>query len=155
MEKHPLLTRLLAIAGTVLVCLVLLSPVVFGVFRWLRAGWFTLDYLMPAELSPVALLGGLLLVAASVLARSLRGLIIGGLVAAVLLLVGFQWVAVVSGLASGETEAWVIWWAIVFAGIALFIIALICVAVGGVLLLRRLFSRASAQALPAGAGPGA
>lgn len=149
MEKHPLLTRLLAVAGTVLVWLVLLAPLVFGVAHWLRAGWLTVDYLMPAELSPVALLGGLLLVAASVLARSGRGLIIGGLVAAVLLLVGFQWVAVVSGLASGEIEPQGIWWSVTLAGVALFIFALVVTAVGGILLLRRLFAGRSARALPA------
>ena len=72
MEKHPLLTRLLAVAGTVLVWLVLLAPLVFGVAHWLRAGWFAVDYLMPAELSPVALLGGLLLVLDLIWHGSLR-----------------------------------------------------------------------------------
>ncbi len=57
MEKHSLLTRILAIAGTVLVGLPILAPVLFSIVALAAEGRFHLDYLMPAELFPAVLLG--------------------------------------------------------------------------------------------------
>jgi peptidoglycan/LPS O-acetylase OafA/YrhL len=92
------------------------------------------DYLMPAELFPLALAGGCLLIWAALRARSRRGLGI----AAGLLVVG-QVLAVVTGLASGETEPAGWQWALVLASIAGYSLALVVVGVGGLLLLRDLF----------------
>jgi hypothetical protein len=80
-----------------------------------------------------------LLLWAALRARARRGLIIGSLSSAVILLVGGQALAVVTGLASGRTEpaGWPL--ALVLASLILFVLALIALAVGGVLLLRDLF----------------
>jgi hypothetical protein len=138
METKNIPTRILAISGTVLVGLPVLAPIVFGVIHWFAAGRFLVDYLMPAELFPVVLVGGLLLVWASLRARLQQWLIGGALGASVLLLVGSQALAMVTGLDSAEGEEGV-WFVLVMGLLALFDGAVIAVGVGGALLLRDLF----------------
>lgn len=50
-------TKALAIAGTLLVWLPVLAPLVFSVVRLFNRQKFLLDFLMPAELFPVILAG--------------------------------------------------------------------------------------------------
>ncbi len=61
MEKKGGLTKILAIAGTVLVWLPILVPVTFCAARFAAHRVFRFNYLMPAELFPAVLLGGGLL----------------------------------------------------------------------------------------------
>ncbi len=141
MGNRNVWTKILAIAGSVLVWLPIIAPIVFSVPRLLRAPQFSLDYLMPAELFPVVLVGGALLVWAAVRARTRRALIGGALGAVVALLVGGQALAVVTGLASGETEPVGLPWAAVLGALILYDVAVIAMGVGGGLLLRDLFGR--------------
>jgi len=142
MEKKNGLTKGLAIAGTVLVWIPLLAPVFFAFVALATRGQFLFDYLMPAEIFPVALLGGGLLIWAAARAKSRLGLVAWGLGGAVALLVGTQALAVVTGLASGASEPTGWRWALVIGGLVAFIVALIVVGVGGILLLRDLFQPA-------------
>jgi hypothetical protein len=96
------------------------------------------DFLMPAELFPVALVGALLLLWAAQRARSQRKLIRWGLVAMVVFLFGGQAIAIVSGLASGAVEPTGWPWALAISSIALYTLALIEVCIAGVLLVREL-----------------
>jgi hypothetical protein len=139
MEKKSVFTRILAILGTVLVWLPILAPILFALGAFISAGLFRFDYLMPAELFPVALTGGLLLLWAAIRARSQRKLIGWGLGAAVALLFGGQGLAVVTGMASGAIEppGWLM--GIVLGMIVTYALALVAVGVGGILLLRQLF----------------
>ncbi len=146
MGDRNLLTKILAIAGTFFVWVPLLAPLVFGVFHFFRAGWFQVDYLMPAEMFPAVLVGAGLLIWAAIRARSRRLLILGGFGAAVALLFGAQALAEVTGLADGAMEPTGIWWALVVATFALYIVALIAVGVGGALLLRDVFGKGQQQA---------
>lgn len=139
MENKGTLTKILAITGTVLVWFPLLAPVLLSVVLFVQAGMFRFDYLMPAELFPVALGGGLLLLWAAIRARSRRAVIGWGLGIAVGLLFGSQALAVVTGLASGETEATGWQWALVLGSLIVYILALIAVGVGGILLLKDLY----------------
>ncbi len=141
MQKRSVAGKVLAVLGTVLVWLPILAPLVFGLIRFMGMGRFSFDFLMPAELFPVVLVGSLLLIWAAALTRSYRAPIIGGFILAVVLLVGGQVLAVVSGLASGETEPQGIWWVLVIALFVLYICALVTVGAAGILLLRRLFGR--------------
>jgi hypothetical protein len=139
MEKQGVLTKTLAIAGTVLVWLPILAPILFSAILLIQERIFRFDYLMPAELFPAILLGGALLVWAALRAHS-HGKLIGwslGLAAA--LLVGAQALAEVTGLASGAIEPAGWPWALVLGALAAFVLAILGVAVGGVLLLRDLF----------------
>ncbi len=94
---------------------------------------------MPAELFPIAMLGGGMLLWAALRARSRRGLIGWGLVIAVGMLFGGQALAVITGLASGETEPTPWLMALVLVPIGIYVLALVAVGIGGVLLVRDLF----------------
>jgi hypothetical protein len=131
----------LAVVGTVLVWIPIVAPIVFLLFRLARGGGFGMDYLMPAELFPAAIIGGLLLLWAALRAHSRQRLIGWGLAAAVGLLVGGQALAVASGLASGDAKPEGLPWILVLASIAGYTLAVIVIGVGGVLLARDLFRR--------------
>jgi hypothetical protein len=139
MEKKGVLTKTLAIVGTVLVWFPILAPILLSVLVLIIERMFRFDYLMPAELFPAALVGGGLLLWAALRARSRRRLIGWGLGIAVGLLVGGQALAVATGLASGENEPAGWWFALVLASIVAYSLALVAMGVGGALLLRDLF----------------
>ena len=142
MGKKDIFAKALAIAGTVLVWLPILAPLFFALVVSVRAHLPLLshfDYLMPAELFPLALAGGGLLLWAALRARSRRGLVGGSLAGAVILPVLGQAIASVTGLASGRTEPGGWQWTLVLAFLALYAAALIVMGVGGVLLVRDLF----------------
>jgi hypothetical protein len=139
MEKKGILTKMLAIVGTVLVWLPVLAPVVLSMAAIIEERVFRFDYLMPAELFPVALVGGGLLIWAALRVRLHRRLIGWGLGIAVGSLVGGQVLAIITGLASGETEPDGWWWALVLASIVVYSLTLVVIGVGGVLLLREPF----------------
>jgi hypothetical protein len=139
MEKKGVLTKILAIVGTVLVWFPILTPVLLSVAVIIKERMFRFDYLMPAELFPATLVGGGLLIWAALRRRSRRRLIGWGFGIAVGLLLGGQMLALVTGLASGETEPAGWWWALVLASIVVYSLALVVIGVGGLLLLRDLF----------------
>jgi len=149
MEKKGVFTKILAIVGTALVWFPILAPVLLSVAAFITERVFRFDYLMPAELFPAALVGGGLLLWAALRAHSRRGLIGWGLGIAAGLLVGGQVLAVVTGLASGESEPAGWWWALVLASLAVYSLALVVIGVGGVLLLYDLFElpRSPAESL--------
>ena len=142
MQRKDALTKVLAIAGTVLVWFPILATVVLSVAGSIGDRVFRFDYLMPAKLFPAALIGGGLLVWAALRARSRRGLIGWGLGVAVGLLVGGQVFAVATGLASGDTEPTGWRWALVVSSLGLYALALVVMGTGGVLLARDLFKHA-------------
>lgn len=139
MEKKGVLTKVLAIAGTVLVWFPILAPVLLSAAFLIKERRFLFDFFMPAELFPFVLAGGGLLIWAALRARSRWGLIGWGLGVAAGLLVGGQALAVATGLASGETEPAGWWFALVLASIVVYSLAVVLIGVGGVLLLRDLF----------------
>ncbi len=139
MGKKDLFTKMIAIAGTALVWLLLLAPVLIALGALFTGRGFLFDYLIPAEAFPVALAGGALLLWAALRLRSHRGLVGWGLGVAVGMWFGFQAIAEVTGLASGANEAagWRL--VVVLAGLAVYILALVAIGVGGILLTRDLF----------------
>lgn len=139
MENKSTLTKILAIVGTVLAWFPLLAPVLISIIFLVQEGIFRFDYLMPAELFPFALAGGLLLLWAAIRARTRLKLIGWSLGIAVGMLVGGQALAVVTGLASGETEPAGLPWALVLGSLIAFTLALIAVGVSGIMLLIDLF----------------
>jgi hypothetical protein len=141
MPKKDTLTKILAITGTVLAWFPLVAPILLTLIFFSSEGMWRFDYLMPAELFLFALAGGLLLLWAALRARSHSRLIGFSLAAAVLLLVGSQAIAVLTGLASGRIEpaGWPL--AVVMSVYITFVMALLVVAIGGSLLLRDLFKK--------------
>jgi hypothetical protein len=141
MAKRDVFTPSLAIAGTVLMWLPILAPFIFSIGLLTRAHVFRLDYLMPAELFPVVLAGGFALLFAAIRARSRRKIIGWAFGIAVVVLLGGQLVAVLTGLASGEAEPSGWQWALVVASLAVYSLSVVAMGVGGLLLLRDLFKR--------------
>lgn len=141
MPRTNLITRLLALAGTALVWFPLLMPVVLALVVAFIAREVHFDYLMPAELFPLALVGSALLIWAALRSHAHRRLIVGGFVLAIALLVGGQALAVVTGLASGDiaSSGWPLF--VVLGSVIAYGLALTAVGVGGLLLLRDLFRR--------------
>jgi hypothetical protein len=139
MVKHDTLTRILAVAGTIIVWLPILAPILLSAALLVQERKLRFDYLMPAELFLAVVAGACFLMWAALRARSRRVLIGGGLAVAVGLLVGAQSLAVATGLASGETEP--VGWprALVTALIGGYSMSLVVIGVGGLLLLHDLF----------------
>ncbi len=142
MSNKGILTKSLGIAGTALGWFPIVAPVVFSVGAFISRRVFRLDYLMPAELFPSVLLGGALLLWAAVRAKSNRRLIGWGLGVAAGMLFAGQAFAMVTGLASGQTEPSGFLLSILIGTLVIYIAAVIAMGVGGVLLLRGLFSPA-------------
>jgi hypothetical protein len=140
MEKQGILTKMLAIAGTLLVWFPIVAPILLTVVVVIVEREFLFDYLMPAELFLFLPVGGGLLIWAALRARAPWKRIAWGLVAAAALLVGAQGLAVVTGLASGDTATGGWQWALVLVLLAAYCLAVVALGVGGLLLLRRLFA---------------
>ena len=142
MKEKDVLTKILAVAGTVLAWFPILAPVLLTTFVYIRDNEFHFDYLMPAELFLSALLGAALLMWAAKRAGSRLKLIAWAFGIAVVSLFGGQELAVVTGLASGEIEPEGIWYVL---SLGLFVVvyslALIVVAVGGILLVRDIWRK--------------
>ena len=140
MGDKGVLTKILAVAGTVLVWLPILFTVLTGIMGTIASRVLRFDYLMPAELFPVALVGGASLLWAAYRARSQARPIGWGLVAALAFLFGGQAIAVVTGLASGAREAAGWPFVLVLGLIVLYTLAVIEIGIAGVSLVRNLYS---------------
>lgn len=141
MEKKDVLTKVLAVVGTVLVCFPIVATVALSVVGSIRGHTFRFDYLMPAELFPAALVGGGLLLWAALRARLRRGLIAWGLGIAVGMLIGGQVLAETTGLASGQIEptGWI--WTLVMVSLVAYSLTLLEIGIAGILLVRDLIQR--------------
>lgn len=94
-------TRYLAIFSAILLLGVIAFMVITSLFHLLTRGRFLMDYLLPGELFPLVLIGGVLTVIASFLVNYQK-LLTTLLFAATLLSLGIAlWYAQVSGLAQG------------------------------------------------------
>lgn len=141
MKDGKSFNRALVIAGTALVWLPLLAPVILMLVSAFQRGRLLFDFLMPAELFPVVLAGGLMLLWAALRTQNQRRLVAGCLGLGVALLFGGQGLAVVTGLASGETPIGGWQFYLVSAMIAGYALCAVGMGVGGILLLTHLFRR--------------
>lgn len=138
MEKKNYLTKILAIAGTAFVWLPLLAPILISAIAFTSDHILRFDYLMLAELFPAILIGGGLLIWAAMRAHSRQKLIGWGLVIATASLLSTQTLAIVTGLASGETEP-VGWpWILILAVLVIYSLSVVAIGVGSLLLLNDL-----------------
>ncbi len=144
MDRKSILTKLLALTGTILVWFPILAPVLLSFIFLLQKGIFHIDYLMPAELFLSFLLGSALLLWAALRAHSHWKLIAWGSGVAVLMLFGGMWLAQVTGLASGATEPAGLAWLAVLASLAFYVLGILFVGVESTRLLHDLFRNPSA-----------
>lgn len=141
MEKNNVLTKGLAITGTVLVWFPIAAPIVLSFVALATRGRFLLDYLMPMELFMFAIVGSGLLLWATLRAHSYVKFVAWGIGIAILMFFGVQWFAEVTGMASGATEPTVWMWSIAIAFLIVFVLGIVLVGTGGALLLRDLYKR--------------
>lgn len=141
MKPTNRLTKFLAISGTILVGLPVVAPIVFSLIRLVQGGSFMFDYLMPAELALLVLVGAGLLIWAAIRAHSRVRLFAWSLGAAVLTLVGSQALAVVSGLAHGTTPESSPWMVVVLSVLIAYDLLVLLLFITGFLLCRDLFAK--------------
>jgi hypothetical protein len=139
MERKNVLTKVLAVIGTVLVWFPIVATVALSMVGSIRSHIFLFDYLLPLELFPAVLAGGGVLLWAALLACLRRGLIAWGLGITAGMLIAGQVLAVTSGLASGQTEpaGWI--WTMLLVSIGIYWLALLELGIVGVLLIRDLY----------------
>lgn len=145
-------TRALAWVGVAGVLLPVVAPVVFSLIRAVQRGGWRFDYLMPAELAPVAGVGALLLLWAAIRAHAYRGAVAWGIAAAVAGLAGGSLIAIWSGIASGEVPIEEARWAQVLVTalvVGVYGVALVELGAAGVALARELAPHDDAGAHPA------
>lgn len=139
MDKKDQLSKILAVAGTVLVWIPSLAPLVIALFALGVRGVFLYDYLMPAELFPVALVGGGLLFWAAFRTKTLHKAIGVSFILAAALLVAVNLIATATGLASGETVPGGWAWALVIGVLIAYTLDLLSLGIEGAGLVRWLF----------------
>jgi len=143
MSRSDGVTKAMAVIGTVLTWIPLAFAILLSLGASLSDRGFRFDWLLPAELFPLVLAGGLLLLWAAARAHRLLRPIAVTLVVLVAVLVGGQALAVASGLADGrlQTSGWQ--WTTVVASIALYTLGVIVLGVLGLRLARDLWSTRS------------
>ena len=139
MKKKDIFSKILAIGGTVLAAFPILAAVYTALARWWRIGRLNIDYLLPLELFPLILVGGGMLLWAALRAKSRIKWIAWSFGTAGVMLVLSQLFAVLTGLASGAREPTGPIMAIVIVMMAVYILAVIAMVIGGAFLIRDLF----------------
>lgn len=104
MKTNALLTKMLTILGIAFVWFPILFPLIISIPHSFAVRQVQIDYLMPAELFPLVLVGSLLLFWAAWRTHLHRGVIGWGMGLGVGSLVLGQGIASVTGLASGAIE---------------------------------------------------
>lgn len=137
-NKNIKSTKVIAFIGTILTWLPILFTLITAIIGSIAFRKLLMDYLMPAELFPLALAGSLLLLWASRRSGIYKGRIGWSLVIMIGSLAACQGAAVLTGLAHGETEpaGWPLF--LVLTLLILYIAAVIVQCILGILLLRRL-----------------
>ncbi|MRR31331.1 hypothetical protein EG834_13645 [bacterium] len=138
--KNPL-TKILAIAGTILTAGPLLLPLFFGLMNALSGGQFLVDFLMPAELFLAVLAGGAMLVWAAVRTHLHTTWMTWSLSVAVCSLALSTGAAVINGQATGEIDPQQASWIVSLVGLGLYLLAVLALAVGGGRLIGDVFRR--------------
>lgn len=139
MENKGVFTNILAVAGTIFVWFPILAPILLTILFFIQEHIFRFDYLMPAELGLFAFGGGILLLIAAIQMRSYVKLIGWGLGIALVMIVGGQALAEITGLADGSTAIGGWQWMLVLGSLVIYTVAVIVIGVGGILLWRDLF----------------
>jgi hypothetical protein len=139
MNGKRVLLKILAVIGTILIWFPIAATVLISVIGSIQAGQFLFDFLMPMELFPAILVGGILLLWAAWKAHSRVKMIALGFVVMVVMLIGIQAFAVLTGIASGPATPSAWHWAVITAAIVFYSLALVDVAAAGILLVFDLF----------------
>lgn len=144
MAKKDLLTKIATVVGTGLACFPVVATLLLSLIGSITGRRFLFDYLMPAELFPIALAGGLLLLWSAWRAHLRRGLVAWSLSAVILFLAGGIALADGTGLASGAVGPGGWEWTLVLGAFIVYTLALLVLDWSGILLMRDLFKSGAA-----------
>lgn len=141
MKVGNVLIKVFALAGVILVWIPLIFTLLTATIGSIANRKLLFDYLMPAELFPLALSGTLLLLLAAMLTHAYRKPICLGAAAAVLFLLGSLTLAKVTGLASGSDDpaGWAMISAIVL--INLYSISIVVIGTIGILINKAVYRK--------------
>lgn len=129
MRKQSLLTIVLVFFGTCLLWIPFLFLFVTSLFGTIQSGMVRFDYLLIGEMFPLILLGGGLLIGVAFREKLYRKLLPLLYVLAIGLLFGAQWLAIATGIASGEKPAEGVAWIAVLGGIVLYSVVSLVLAI--------------------------
>ncbi len=148
MPQRSTWTRILAIVGTILVWLPVAFMVLVSIVVAIRAGVFRMDYFLPAEMFPLELVGGALLVVAAILMHWGIKHTAWSYGAMIALLGAVMGATVVTGVDSSPTDptGWRL--ALLMGLYAGFGVALLSLASGGIRLWRHLVRRPQSEDAP-------
>ncbi len=138
MGNRGVLTKILAVIGMILLWAPLAFMILTSVIGSIMMGQFHCDFLIPAELFPIVIVGGLLLMWAALRAKLMRKPIIIDLIAAAVFLFAAQGIAILSGIASGAAAATGFYWWLIIATFVLHILSELGMAICGIMLIRKL-----------------
>lgn len=139
MKAKIIWAKILAVGGLMLVAFPILAPVIFGFLSLAQGGRFHFDYMMPAELFPVVLIGAVLLLLAAILAK-VRVKLIAWLFGAVLIsLALLMIVPIATGAAQNVAGPVGLVLVALQAVLVLFWMAVIALLIGGIFLAVDLF----------------
>ncbi|NMC57667.1 MAG: hypothetical protein GYA50_10645 [Eubacteriaceae bacterium] len=141
MKNNTALTKILAITGTVIVLAPFAFMIITSIIGSIRMGMFRMDYLIPAEMVPLVLLGALMIFWAALLSKNYLKLIISTMAAAMVFFIGCMVTAAASGLASGATEPKGTVWVVVIAMIILYSLSAAGIGIQGIMVIRKLFRK--------------
>jgi len=133
MEKKTVLSKILAVVGTVLVWFPILAPLVLGFISLGMDGVYRLDYLMPAELGILVFVGGALLIWGAIRTGYRRKIILWGF--------GLAAGSIAILMAFGDVVPGGLEWAIAIGLLVTYALAIMIMGVGGILLWRDLFKK--------------
>jgi hypothetical protein len=140
MNRQTEITKVLAISGLVLVWFTILAPLVLAFISFFSGGGFRFDYLMPAELFIVALVGGLLLLWAALRIHvEMKWIHWAFGIAFFSLIVGVT-LAKVTGLADGRSGSGG-WLPVAVGLIIIYNLALVALGIGGWYLCRDMIKK--------------
>lgn len=133
-----LLDRSLAVVGTVFAWLPIVVTVALSLAGSIDTGTVQIDWLMPAAMFVFYGVGAAMLVLVAIGTHRRRRLVVGSVTAAVVTLFAAQGLALISGMASGQTEPTGWTWTLTLMLLAVHTVAVITTGVGGVRLSRDL-----------------
>jgi len=138
-KNKTVMIKILAVLGTATVLAPFVFMIITSIIGSLSIGVFRMDYLIPAELAPLVLLGALMIFWAALLSSYRIKLIISTMVAAMVFLALSMIIAAMSGLASGAMQPKGTVWAIVILTLILYGITTAGIGVEGIMLIKKLF----------------
>lgn len=138
MHRRNSITKNLAVAGSVFVWLPIAIAVVMSILGSVTDGRFRFYFLLPAELFPVELIGGGLVLWSAQRAGLHQKLASRSAISAIYLLLNGLGVAVATGITAGKVAAagWV--WALIIALVGAYSLAVMAMGFAGILIIRDL-----------------